>query len=113
MTEYVILGLVNVFIAAVSQVLLKISAGKKYPSRIREYLNPLVIVAYGLFFVTTVLGVLVYKGLPLSLGPILEATAYIYVTVFGAVIFKEKIGVKKIAALALIIAGIVVYSVFG
>ena len=113
MAKYIILCLINVFIAAVSQVLLKVSARKKYESRIKEYLNPLVIIAYGLFFVTTVLGVLVYKGLPLSWGPILEATAYIYVTIFGVTLFKEKFNVKKFASLCIIIIGIVVYSVFG
>ena len=44
------------------------------------------------------------------MGPILEATSYVYVTVFGVTIFKEKMTRKKLVALGLILAGICVYS---
>ena len=47
------------------------------------------------------------------MGPILEATGYIYVTIFGITIFKERMNQKKIIALVLIITGIIVYSVWG
>ncbi len=102
--------LVSVFISSVSQVLLKKSALKTYDSPIKEYLNPLVIFAYALFLGTTLLSVLAYRGIPLSLGPVLEATGYIYVTVFGVLIFKERITRGKLLALALIVAGIAVYA---
>ena len=48
--------------------------------------------------------------MPVSLGPVLETTAYIYITIFGVTIFKEKLNAKKILALALIIAGIAIYA---
>ena len=51
-----------------------------------------------------------YKGIPLSMGPVLEATSYIYVTVFGVTIFKEKLNRRKLIGLALIVLGIIVYS---
>lgn len=110
---YALLALVAVFISAISQVLLKKAAQKKYDSLLKEYLNVPVITAYGIFFIATVLTVLAYRGIPLSMGGVLEATGYIYVTFFGWKIFNEKITKKKIAALVLIIAGICVYSVFG
>ena len=59
----------------------------------------------------TLCSVIAYRGVPLSLGPVLEATSYIYVTIFGVKIFHEKVNRKKILALALIIAGIVVAAV--
>lgn len=102
--------LAGVFISAISQVMLKKAAMKQYDSRIKEYMNPMVIVAYMMFVGTTFLSIIAYKGIPLSMGPILEATSYIYVTFFGVKIFKEKINKKKIVALVLIIAGIVVYA---
>lgn len=105
--------LIGVFIGAISQVMLKKAALKTYPSKIREYLNPLVIFAYVLFVVTTFLSIFAYRVIPLSIGPILEATSYIYVTVFGVTIFKEKINAKKIFALLLIIGGIAVYGLCG
>lgn len=105
--------LIGVFLSAISQVMLKKAALKKYDSVIQEYLNPLVIIAYFIFFMTTFCSILAYKGIPLSMGPILEATSYIYVTFFGVKIFKEKINKKKLVALVLIIAGIFVYSFCG
>lgn len=105
--------LIGVFISAISQVMLKKAAMKTYDSPIQEYLNPLVIFAYMLFVGTTILSILAYRGIPLSMGPVLEATSYMYVTFFGVTIFKEKINRKKFIALLLIIMGIVVYSFFG
>lgn len=107
---YALFALFGVFISGISQVLLKKSAGRQYSSAIREYLNPLVIVAYAMFFGATLLSVYAYKGIPLSMGPILDATGYIYVTIFGITIFHEKLNSRRVLALALIILGIVVYS---
>lgn len=53
---YASLALTGVFVSAVSQVMLKKAALKKYDSKIKEYLNPLVIFAYILFVGTTFLG---------------------------------------------------------
>lgn len=108
---YAIVLLVGVFISAISQVMLKKAALKEYDSVLKEYINPLVIFAYILFVGTTFLSILAYRGIPLSMGPILEATSYIYVTFFGVKIFDEKINKKKMFALGMIIAGIVVYSI--
>lgn len=110
---YAAVLLVGVFLSAISQVMLKKAAMRQYSSRMREYLNPLVIFAYTIFVGTTFLGIYAYKGIPLSMGPVLEATSYIYVTIFGVTIFKEKLTWRKLAALLLIVAGIVVYSVLG
>lgn len=107
---YSLVLLVGVFVSAVSQVMLKKAAMKQYASKLREYLNPLVVFAYVLFVGTTLLSILAYHGIPLSLGPVLESTSYFYVTVFGVVIFHEKIDKQKIIALILIFTGIIVYS---
>lgn len=110
MLPYILVLMTGVFVSAVSQVMLKKAALKTYDSPIKEYLNPMVIVAYILFFGTTLLSVLAYKGIPLSMGPIIEATSYIYVTFFGVNIFHEKMNRKKYLALGLIIAGIIIYA---
>lgn len=107
---YAVIYLVAVFVSSVSQVMLKKAAMREYPSLVAQYLNPLVITAYTIFVGATLLCMLAYKVIPLSLGPVLEATSYLYVTFFGVVFFGEKIGRRKAVALALIIAGIVVYS---
>ena len=110
---YSLFLLLGVFVSAISQVMLKKAALKKYDSPIKEYLNPLVIVAYIMFVGTTFLSIIAYRGIPLSMGPILEATSYFYVTFFGVKIFGEKINKKKIVALFLIVLGIIIYSVLG
>lgn len=110
---YAFLILLGTFISAISQVMLKIEAGRPHKSHLQEYLNPLVIIAYIMFVGTTLLSILAYRGIPLSMGPILEATSYIYITLFGVKIFGEKMNKGKAAALALIICGIIVYSLLG
>ena len=110
---YSLFLLLGVFISSISQVMLKKAALKTYDSPIKEYINPMVIFAYILFVGTTFLSIYAYKGIPLSMGPVLEATSYIYITIFGITIFKEKISVKKIIALCLIICGIATYSFMG
>ena len=102
--------LLGTFISSISQVILKKAAQKSYPSRIKEYLNFPVIFAYSLFVLTTLMCIFAYRVVPLSFGPVLESTSYVYVTIFGVLIFKEKINRKKILALGLILAGIFVYS---
>ncbi len=112
MLPYLFLMLGGVFLAAISQVLLKKSALKTYSSRVKEYLNPLVISGYGILALTTVISLFAYREIPLSMGPIIESTSYIYVVLFGRLIFHEKINKQKVLALLLIIVGIVVFTLF-
>ena len=110
---YSLFLLLGVFVSAISQVMLKKAAMRDYDNKIKEYMNPLVIIAYTMFVGTTFLSILAYKEIPISMGPVLEATSYIYVTIFGVKIFGEKINLRKIIALFLIIIGIIVYSFGG
>ena len=110
---YSLVLLLGVFISAVSQVMLKKAAMKQYHSFIEEYLNPLVIFAYVLFVGTTLLSIIAYKAIPLSMGPVLEATSYLYITFFGVKIFHEKINKVKTIALVMIVVGIIVYAWIG
>lgn len=105
--------LIGTFISSISQVMLKKAALKTYDSKITEYLNPLVISAYLIFFIATFLSILAYKEVPLSMGGVLESTSYFYVTIFGVLIFKERINCRKVIGLFIVIMGISVYSVFG
>lgn len=108
---YVLIFLFSVFISSVSQVILKKSANIQYESKIKEYLNPWVICAYGMFFGASLMTVLAYKGVTLSMGPILEATGYVWVTLLGFAILKEKVTKKKLFGLVVIIIGIIVFNI--
>ena len=113
MILHAVILLFGVFLGAISQVLLKKAALKKFDNKIKEYINPYVITAYTIFVMTTILSVIAYKKVPLSMGPILEATSYIYVTLFAVRFFGEKISFIKAIALALIIFVIVIFTVLG
>lgn len=112
MNEYFYVGLfiVSVFISSVSQILLKQSAVRSYSTKIREYANPLVIVAYSIFLASSLMTMYAYKSVPLSMGPILESMGYVFVAVLGVLVLKEKIGKKKLAGICLIVIGILVSS---
>ena len=107
---YLLLYLFSIFLASVSQVLLKKAALREHKSLLAEYTDWRVLLGYGLFVGCTLLTMLAYKGVPLNVGPVLEATGYLYVTVFGVTIFHEKMNPRKVAALAIIIVGILIYA---
>lgn len=100
----------STLISSFSQIMLKKSAQKTYESKIKEYLNPLVIIAYGLFFGCTLLTVYAMRVVPLSMAPILEASGYIFVAILSYIFFKEKLTKKQFLGMALIIIGIVIYT---
>ena len=102
--------IISVIVSSISQLLLKMSAKKTYPTKIREYLNPYVIIGYGLFFGCTLISMLALKVVPLSMAPILEATGYIFVSALSFFFLKEKLSFVQFIGIGLILFGIVVYS---
>ncbi len=107
---YIGIYLAGVIVAAISQIMLKKSTAKKHDKLWQEYLNTRVICTYGLFFLSMLATMLAYKRVPLSMGPLLGATEYIFVAVLGYIFLKEKIGKRKLIGLLLIIGGVIVYS---
>ena len=83
---------------------------KKYDNRLQEYLNPKVIIAYGIFFLSSLITVVAYKYVPLSLGPILESCGYIFITLLGYFILHEKVRKKKLIGLIVILMGISIFN---
>lgn len=110
MIMYVCVLLLGVLISSVSQVLLKKAALQPHASVWGEYVNARVIIAYMIFFIATFLSLLAYKGIALSLGQMLETTGYLYITLFGVMLFGEKLNYRKGIALICIIAGVIVYA---
>lgn len=108
---YILIFLLSVLLSSISQILLKKSAKKTYRNKIEEYINPLVIFSYSLFFLCTLITMIAYKKVPLSLGPILESTGYIYVSVFSMIFLKEKISKDKVIGMTFIIAGVIIFSI--
>ena len=111
MILYVAFLLFSNFVGAVSQVLLKKSALESHKNVVREYLNAKVIIAYALFFVAVFIDLTALKIVPASYVPIIEASSYVFAIILSRVFFNDRIKAKQVAAIALIIAGIVIYVV--
>ncbi len=103
--------LLGVIVSAFAQILLKKSANIERENKIKEYLNFKTIFAYGIFFGATLCSVFAYKYVPLSMGPILGTTEYIFVALLSYWLLKEKIGKKKLIGLVTIIIGVLVFSI--
>jgi len=101
----------SVFISSVSQIMLKKSALKHYDSKIKEYLNPIVIIAYGIFFISSLVTMIAYKYVPLSMGPIWESSGYIFVGVLSYIFLQERLSKRKLTGMAIILIGILVSSI--
>lgn len=110
MLPYLLIGFFSVFVSSVSQTVLKKASMTPRKNLLAEYLNLPVILAYGMFFGSTLLTMLAYKKLPLSMSPAFESSSYIFVTIFGITVFKEKVGRRKLFALLLILAGIIIFT---
>ena len=113
MNIYFFLMILAEIIASSSQMLLKKSAEKEYPSFIREYLNLLVIGGYGLLLVSMVISIFCYDGLGYMGVVVMEPIGYIIVMLMSRIFFKEKFTTKKIIGVLFIIAGIGVFYGIG
>ena len=109
--SYVAIYLFGVFLSSGAQILLKKEACRKHKNIFREYLNARVVLGYGIILGVTLLTVLAYHGgLPVSWGNVLESCGYLFVTVFGVVLLKEKISKRKMLALFVIMTGVVLFA---
>ncbi len=103
--------LFGVLIAALSQILLKKAALRVYDKWWRQYLNPTVVFAYAIFLLSSFCSVVALRVLPLSLMPIWNSAAYLFVALFAFLIMKERPGKRKLIGLGVILAGIALFSI--
>lgn len=93
-----------------SQILLKVSAKKQYNHKIFEFVNPNVIISYGILFGSLLLNIWAMgKGLQLKEMAILESLSYIFVPLLSFIFLKETISKRTIVAIIFIIMGIFVF----
>ena len=100
----------SAFLVAVAQVLLKLSANRIYSTRLKEYLNPLVLSGYFLFTISLVVSILAYRYLPLSTAKMLDSTTYIFVAILGFFLLKERLKRKQLVGMFIMILGILIFS---
>lgn len=108
---YSMIYIFGVIVSSFAQILLKKSALIKRDSKIKEYLNFKTLFAYFMFFSATLCTLFAYKYIPLSMGPILGATEYIFIAILSYLFIKEKISKKKFLGLLIIVFGVFIYSI--
>lgn len=107
--KYLLLLVLSVVIASFSQILLKKSAQKKYTSFLREYINPYVMIGYGMMVLSTIVTTLAYQGIAYKNGPVVEALGYILIMILSYIFFKETITKRKALGNALVLLGIIIF----
>lgn len=109
--KYIMLLILSVSVASISQIILKMSASEEHGSLIKEYLNIKVVIGYGLMLMSTVLTILAFKGLDYKNGPIIESIGYLMVMLLSKLILKEEITKKKVIGNIVILLGILVFYI--
>lgn len=112
MSRYVLILVFSVMVASFSQILLKKSAEKSYASFLREYLNPYVIIGYGMMFLSMFLTIIAYSGMEFTNVQIVEATGYVMVLFLSRIFFGERITPRKLLGICFIFGGIAVYHIW-
>ncbi|HKM03979.1 MAG TPA: EamA family transporter [Lachnospiraceae bacterium] len=107
--SYMIL-LGSVLMASFSQILLKKSALIKYKSMLKEYVNPYVIIGYGMLFGSMLATIIAYSKLEYKNGPMIESLGFVLVMFLSFLIFKERLTKRKVMGSLLIITGIMIFN---
>ena len=109
---YYLLVVISVLSAAGAQMLLKQGARKNYSSFLRQYLNPWVIGGYGIMGVSLLLNIFCLShGVQVKEVSIIESLSYLFVPLLSWLFFKEKVTWRKVAAIVVIMVGVVVFFV--
>ncbi|KMQ06079.1 EamA family transporter [Bacillus thuringiensis] len=111
MNSYMLLFIFGIILANYSQILLKKATLQQYDSRIKEYVNPYVIIGYSLFVINAGLNVIAMKGMALKQASALESLSYIIILIFSWYFLGEKITKRKLIGNTIIIVGVIVYCI--
>ena len=112
MTIWHLVVLGSLLIASLAQMSLKKGASLHYGSLWREYVNVWVIGGYALMFLSMVIDVwAVSKGVQVKELSSMESCSYLFVPLLGSLFFKEKVPARKFGAIALILAGVIVFFI--
>lgn len=106
----ILIMLLTSILTAFSQVLLKLSAKKRYNNVAKELMNPLALMGNAFLFISMIVNIYALKFLPYKIGPILTTSSYVFVMILGRLILKEPVTKGRIYGNMLIIIGICIFS---
>lgn len=102
------IALAAVFIAAVSQVLLKKEADQTHKTFMGKFMNFKVILSYFLLFVSLFLNTVALRGMELTVLPCITASSFIWILLLSYIFLGERPGKNKIIGSLIIAAGIII-----
>ena len=109
---YIVLVIFSVFAAACAQMLLKQGARQGYDTFLRQYLNVWVISGYAIMGGAMLLNIFcLSRGVMVKEVSIIESLSYLFVPILSLIFFNEKITLRKILAIALIMIGIAIFFI--
>lgn len=109
---YYIIVILSVFAAACAQMLLKQGARNEYASWREQYINPWVVGGYGIMACSLVLNIwCMSKGIQVKEVSVIESMSYLFVPMLAFMLFKEKLTMRKICAIAVIITGVIIFFI--
>ncbi|MDE7139158.1 MAG: DMT family transporter [Treponemataceae bacterium] len=76
----------------------------------REYLNPLVVSGYDIFFLAILLDMIALRTVPVSYLPVIESSSYVFVLFFSRIFLGERLARRQLAAILIILCGITMYQ---
>lgn len=105
-----VLVLISSLLGVASQMMLKHSARKNYPSWWREYINLWVIGGYGIMVLSLLINLwAIHIGVLAQEVSIIECINYLLIPLGAWWIFKEPITRRKMVAIGIIIVGVIVF----
>ena len=105
-----VLVLISSLLGVASQMMLKHSAQKNYPSWWREYINLWVIGGYGIMVLSLLINLwAIHIGVLAQEVSIIECINYLLIPLGAWWIFKEPITRRKMVAIGIIIVGVIVF----
>lgn len=107
---FIVLVILAVFASALGQMALKHGAMAPARGLLRQYLNPWVICGYAILAVALLTNVFcLSRGVLVNQIAALESLGYLFVPLLARFFFRESFTPRKIAATAVIMAGVLVF----
>jgi drug/metabolite transporter (DMT)-like permease len=107
---YLLFAFIAVLLTGVSQVLLKIGSGH-HDRHFQIYYNPVTISGYAVFLLVVLCSLIALKGLELKLFYAIASLNYAIVALLSVTLIHERLTWQKVAAILLIILGILIFYV--
>ena len=111
MNSYYLLGIIVVLISSFSQILLKLASNDNNNKSLKTVFNSKVIIAYGILFIMMFVNArFVYQHIEMNSIGIIEAFAYVFISILSLIFLHEKISKRQLIGIVIILIGIIVFN---